>query len=176
MGRVLHPCITGRGIPPLQRPSYQRPHQSQSLIPGVSTISRERITGSRGISNTSALGLYRRSRLPTPRPPLARGAGHAGARPSAAYPPASQSRTAWGGNVKPRGKNLSARSRKLSLERTRHTITHRTMSEGYARKLKGVLVRSLPPRVQAVPRHGRYPSAGRCACSVVDAAPQDGHD
>src|SRR5713101_9660374 len=36
MGSVLHPCITGRGITPLQPPSYQRPLRSQSLIPGPS--------------------------------------------------------------------------------------------------------------------------------------------
>src|SRR5262245_58837269 len=40
---VRHPCITGRGIAPPHCPSYQRPSQSQSLIPGDGTILRERI-------------------------------------------------------------------------------------------------------------------------------------
>jgi transposase len=38
-----HPGIWGRGIAPLQHPSYQRPPQSRPLIPGISAISRERI-------------------------------------------------------------------------------------------------------------------------------------
>src|SRR5712691_11949194 len=41
-----HPGIWGRGIAPLQHPSYQRPQQSRPLIPGISAISRERIAAS----------------------------------------------------------------------------------------------------------------------------------
>src|SRR6516162_929975 len=44
MGCVHHPGIWGRGIAPLQLPSYQRPSRSRSLIPdGVPVISRERL-------------------------------------------------------------------------------------------------------------------------------------
>src|SRR4029450_9107042 len=41
-----HLGIWGRGIAPLQHPSYQRPQQSRPLIPGISAISRERIVDS----------------------------------------------------------------------------------------------------------------------------------
>jgi hypothetical protein len=41
-----HLGIWGRGIAPLQHPSYQRPQQSRPLIPGISAISRERIAAS----------------------------------------------------------------------------------------------------------------------------------
>jgi hypothetical protein len=57
-GNVHHPCIRGRGITPLQYPSYQRPHQSQSLIPGDGTISRERIAARRGISMPISLDFH----------------------------------------------------------------------------------------------------------------------
>src|SRR6516165_1662402 len=47
MGCVHHPGIWGRGIAPLQLPSYQRPSRSRSLIPdGVPVISRERLAAS----------------------------------------------------------------------------------------------------------------------------------
>jgi len=50
-----HLGIWGRGIAPLQHPSYQRPQQSRPLIPGISAISRERI---------AALPCIRLSRIP----------------------------------------------------------------------------------------------------------------
>jgi hypothetical protein len=61
---------------------------------------------------------------------------------------ASQSRTVSWVKTMPRSKNISARSRRLNLYRSRHRTTRSTMSVGYSRKLKGVPVRSLKTRLQ----------------------------
>ncbi|CAA9572500.1 MAG: hypothetical protein AVDCRST_MAG88-2481 [uncultured Thermomicrobiales bacterium] len=68
---------------------------------------------------------------------------------------ASQSRTVSWVNTKPRGRNISARSRRLRLYRSRHRTTSRTTSVGYCRWLEGVPVRSLQIRRQAWQRKVR---------------------
>ncbi len=65
-------------------------------------------------------------------------------------PRASQSRTVSWVKTTPRGRNSSARSRRLNLYRRRQRTTSRTRSVGYCKWLKGVPLRSLKVR-----RHAR---------------------
>jgi hypothetical protein len=65
----------------------------------------------------------------------------------------SHSRTASWVNSQPRSRNISARSRRLNLYRSRHRTTRRTTSVGYSRKLNGVPVRSLKFCLQAEQRN-----------------------
>ena len=72
VGSVLHPCITGRGIAPLHRPSYQRPTRSQFLIPGLSPFrgngSQHRAIQVGPVSFDFHIGSSSLGKLPSPRP------------------------------------------------------------------------------------------------------------
>src|SRR4051812_1018224 len=83
--------------------------------------------------------------------------------------PLPHSRTASWVNSKPRSRNISARSRRLSLYRSRQSTISKTMSVGNWRKLKGVPVRSLNLRPQPPHRNTAYPrSVVRFRLRVLD--------
>ena len=75
-------------------------------------------------------------------------------------------------NVKPRSKNISARSRRLSLERSRHMITSKfSRSQNPLKKDLCLFIPSLCPIEPCKRREGGYPNCPPYPCSKTRIDP-----